>query len=110
MGKFYGKVGYVTEVEKVPGVFDYDVTEIVTTGDIVSSSTSWQNREHLQDDSRINLKISIVSDPYAFKHFHLIRYVEWNGVCWTVTNVEPTMPRLLLTIGGVYNGPKTRTS
>lgn len=49
--------------------------------------------------------ISIVADKYANEHFFLIRYVMWEGVRWTVTNVEVRAPRLLLSIGSVYNGP-----
>lgn len=109
MGKFYGKVGYVETVELENSVWEEQVTEKLYSGDVLRLSRSWQRSEHLLDTVQINSQISIVADPYAFKHFHAIRYVEWMGSLWSVTNIEPQFPRILLTIGGVYNGPQTRT-
>jgi hypothetical protein len=34
-----------------------------------------------------------------------MRYVEWAGVRWDVTDVEVQRPRLILRLGGVYHGP-----
>ena len=34
-----------------------------------------------------------------------MRYVHWMGALWEVNSVEVLNPRLILTIGGVYNGP-----
>jgi hypothetical protein len=59
----------------------------------------------VNDDLSVNNSISIVADEYANEHFFAIRYVAWAGTLWTVTNVEVQSPRLLLTLGGVYNGP-----
>ena len=49
--------------------------------------------------------ISIVADPYANENFFAIRYVQWMGTLWKVTEVEVQSPRLLLRLGGKYNGP-----
>jgi hypothetical protein len=46
-----------------------------------------------------------VADQYANEHFFAIRYVEWAGTLWTVDSVEVQIPRLLLRLGKVYNGP-----
>ena len=68
-------------------------------------SKSWVTTEGENDDIRINHRISILADPFAMKHFHSIRYVEWMGVKWKVTSVDPTKyPRLTLTLGEQYNG------
>lgn len=38
------------------------------------------------------------------KIFHTMKYVVWMGASWKITSIEVQRPRLLLTIGGVYNG------
>lgn len=109
MPKYYGKVGYIEFIETAPDVFDEDVTERLYSGDIIRMSKSWQNTEHRNDDLQVNVQIEIVADPYAYQHFHALRYVEYMGTLWKITNAEPRYPRIILTIGGVYNGPQTRT-
>ena len=109
MSKFYGKVGYVDVIEVAPDVFDEEITERLYSGDVLRMSKSWQNSEHLNDNLQVNIQISIVGDPYAYNHFHTLRYVEWMGTLWKITSAEPQYPRIILTIGGVYNGPQDRT-
>ena len=48
-------------------------------------------------------EISLVADPYARENFHMIRYACFMGTRWEVTSVEVQYPRLVLTLGGVYN-------
>ena len=60
----------------------------------------------LNNDITVGNSISIVADDdYAINHFFKIKYVRWTGVLWTVTNVEVKSPRLILSLGSVYNGP-----
>lgn len=105
MGKFYGKVGYVESVETSAGVWEDVATERQYVGDSLRMSKSWQSSEHLNDDLQVNTQISIVADPYAFQHFHALKYVEYMGALWKITNAELLFPRITLTVGGVYNGP-----
>lgn len=104
MAKFYGRVGYVETVETRPGVYEEVATERVYCGDTMRMSKSWQSSEHLNDDLQVNTQISIVVDPYACQHFHALRYVEYMGALWKITNAELLFPRITLTVGGVYNG------
>lgn len=102
--KYYGRVGYIETEETTPGVWEEQVTERTYSGDVLRMSKSWQKGERLNDNLQINIQISIVSDPFALQHFHAFRYVEWQGALWEITNAEPQFPRIILTIGGVYNG------
>ena len=52
----------------------------------------------------ISNDISILSVPYAVNNFHSMRYIEFMGAKWKVSDVEVQYPRLLLTLGGLYNG------
>ena len=103
MARFYGVIGYGETKETRPGVWSEVITERVYYGDVLQNTRRWETGDHLNDDLNINNKISIVADPYTYQNFHTMRYIKWMGVKWKVTNVEVQYPRLILTIGGVYN-------
>ena len=104
MGKFYGTVGYVESVETVPGIWEAKIEERKYRGDVLRHITKWDNGQKINDDVNINNEIHILADPYAYSHLSSIRYVEYMGAKWKVTNVTVERPRLVLTIGGLYNG------
>lgn len=104
MAKFYGKVGFAETTETRPGVWEEVITERDHYGDLLPNIRRLESGQSINDDVSLNNKISIVADPYAYDHFFSIRYVKWMGAAWKVSNVEVQYPRLILTIGGVYNG------
>jgi hypothetical protein len=106
MARFYGKVGYGTTVETKPGIWEDVIIEMSYFGDVQRNIRQLQSGERVNGDLSVNNSISIVADAYANANFFAIRYVEWVGTLWTVSDVEVRSPRLLLTLGGVYNGPK----
>jgi len=107
MNRFYGRVGYGSSVEDPSGsgVWVDDITEFYYYGDVIRNTRRLDAGDHANPDITINNSISIVADEYANANFFNIKYVEWRGGFWTVTTVEVQAPRLILTIGGVYNGP-----
>ena len=113
MAKFYGNVGYIETVEEEPGVWVPKETVRSYYGDVVKNSSKFQISDSVNDDVVISNEISIVADPYAFKNFYSMRYVEFEnikGVKWKINSVEVKRPRLILSIGGVYNGDSNTTS
>lgn len=104
MGKFCGNVGYGITTLTSPGVWAEVITKRQYFGDVIKNTRKWEIGEKVNDDLTINNRISILADPFAYNHFHTMRFVEWMGAFWKVTNVEVLTPRLILTIGGVYNG------
>ena len=106
MAKWYGKVGYIETKETSPGVWKPEVIERPYFGDVLRNSSRWSSSsDSTNDDLNINNQISIVADPFAYRNFHSIKYVEFMGAKWKVTSVDANQrPRLILTIGGVYNG------
>lgn len=104
MGKWYGPIGYAESVETKPGVWTNKITERLYSGDLLQNSRSLQSSENLNDNINVANKISIVADPFAYQNFHSMIYVEFMGTRWKVSRVEVQYPRLILTIGGVYNG------
>lgn len=106
MAKFYGKVGYGETVETPlnSGVWVDQITERLYYGDVIKNSIRLQNNEKVNSDISVGNSISILADPYANDHFFAIRYVEWAGTLWIVSNVDVESPRLILRLGGVYHG------
>ena len=111
MAKFYGPIGYAESVEMAPGVYKDRITERIYTGDIIRNTSRWSTSpDSTNDDLNINNQISILADPFAYQNFQSMKYIEFMGAKWKITNVEVKYPRLILTIGGVYNGQKTSTT
>ena len=107
MAKFYGAVGYGIRTLIRPGVFEEVITEENYFGDTLVNIRDIQSTETLNDNINVANKISILADQFANENFHLIRYVVFMGVKWKVPKVEVAAPRLILTLGGVYNGKPT---
>lgn len=110
MAKFYGKIGYIQSVETEPGIWEEQAVERNYYGDITKNISRYQSNGTVNDDITISNMISVVADPYANENFQHIRYVEFMGTKWKVTNVEVQYPRLILSLGGVYNAYEIRTS
>lgn len=104
MGKFYGIIGYAESVETKPGVWKDEITERMYYGDVIRDTRRLQSSDTLNDNINISNEISIVADPYAYQNFHLMKYVEFMGAKWKISHIEVKYPRLILTVGGVYNG------
>lgn len=111
MERFYDVVGYVVNEETSPGTYSgVTVSEKKYYGDVKRVSRRWEKTENLNDDLVVNHNIEIIADAYAYDHFFAIKYVRWKGVYWKVTSVDVLRPRLVLSLGGVYNGITSRSS
>lgn len=104
MAKFFGNIGYSGTIETSPGVWtETIVEERPYYGDILRNSHRWQSGESINDDISFNNRISIVADPYAYENFSRMRWIEWMSNKWIISDVEVEYPRLILSLGGVYN-------
>lgn len=103
MARYHGYVGYAIDVEAYPGVWEEQISEHEYFGDVI------KNRMNIQQNGNINAKItisnsiSIIGDPFAYEHVYAMRYVTYLNKKWTITNIDIQRPRLILTIGGLYN-------
>lgn len=105
MAKWFGKVAYSNTEETTPGVWVPQDTIHEYYGDVKRNSTKWAgNPDSTNDNLTVNVQISIVADPFAIENFYSMKWIEYMGMKWKIVNVEPQFPRLLLTLGGVYNG------
>lgn len=106
MARFFGNVGFVHTVDKGNGVFKEEPTERELFGDVNIPARRLETATRINNDVEARNTIDVVVDDYAAENMFAIRYVWWKGVRWIVTYVEDQRPRLILTLGGVYNGPK----
>lgn len=108
MAKFHGNVGYAHDEESPPGsgVWVKVVTEREYFGDVIRESRQFSNTNQVNDNLSLNNRVSIVSDDFANSNLASMVYVIVGGVYWRVSTVEINRPRLILSLGGVYNGPK----
>lgn len=104
MAKWFGTIGYAEQVETKPGVWKDTITEREYFGDLTRNTRRLQTTDQLNDNIDISNEISIVSDPYANENFHSMRYATYMGTKWKITSVEVQYPRLILSLGGSFNG------
>lgn len=105
MARFYGRIGFGVTEEVSDGIHESQITERSYYGDVVKNTRKLENGIGVNDDINVANIISIRADAYAYDNFFAIRYVHWMGARWKVTQAEVQRPRLILTIGGLYNGP-----
>lgn len=102
--KFHGAVGYAINVERIPGVWKPEIVERAYYGDILTNGRRWEASSDQQNDNlRITNKFSILADPYAYEHFHDIKYIVFMGVKWKVREITIDGRRLIMSVGEEYN-------
>jgi hypothetical protein len=110
MAKYYGAIGFKESVETSPGVWEDQITERYYYGNLEHNSRRWENSGNQNDDLTISNRLSIIADAYAYQNFHAIVYAQFWSTKWKVNTVEVEHPRLILQIGGEYNGPQAESA
>lgn len=103
MAKFYGEIGYGITTETSPGVHQEQITTRNYYGDLVKNARRQQSSESVNDNINVSLEISILSDLFANENLQSMLYIKYLGAKWKITNIDVQYPRLILTVGGVYN-------
>lgn len=105
MDKFCGKVLFYKDEEIADGVYVPRVTIRPYKGDIIKNQFGWNSNSNTpNDDLKPQHRISILQDGYLIQNASFIKAVQFMDVFWEVISIENVRPRLILTIGGVYNG------
>lgn len=110
MTKYKGLIGFVSNEEIEPGIWEDVVTEKKYRGEILKNNQHFAVANTTSGELKITNQFSIVGNSYAFDHVSDIRYLEWRGNRWVVDTVDIEYPRLVITIGGLYNGPQATTT
>ncbi len=104
MAKFYGKVGFVHYEETEGSVYKEVTTEREYYGDSYKLSRRYESSDKVNDNLMLSDEISIVADAFAYENFQSLRYVNYMGANWKVSSARVERPRIIMQIGGVYNG------
>ncbi len=106
MSRFYGAIGYSTTVETRPGIYEETYVEKNYKGDVTQYRPRWDNNGQVNNDLNINNEISIIADQFASSNFSTMRYVIWNGQAFNINSatIDTERHRIVLSIGGVFNG------
>lgn len=111
MARFHGNIGFVNTVEIEPGIWEEQTTERFYYGELTRNNRKLQtSATSVNDNVDISNEISIIADPYATQNYLSMRYVEFMGAKWKITSVDVKYPRLILSIGGLYNGQQTTSA
>ena len=105
MAKFFGEIGFATQVETSPGIWEDKIIEKQYYGDIIRESRRFSASEQVLDNINLSNQVSIIADGYVTDNIQNLRYVRWLGGLWKISYVELKFPRLVLEMTGVYNGP-----
>lgn len=106
MTRFFGQIGFVKQTEIRPGVWDESAIERDYYGDVLRNNYRWDKSEQVNDNLNISNSISIVADSFILDNAYALKYIRWLGARWTITSFEIQQPRIILSIGGLYNGPE----
>ena len=104
MAKFFGNIGYQITSETEPRLYEEQIIEYENSGDVLRNSRRLQYSDEINPSITMNKQISIISDPYSVENFHNMRYVTYMGSKWIITSADIQYPRIILTLGGIYNG------
>ena len=109
MARFAGRIGFVHIERTAPGVSSEVVTERGPYyGDVKRQVVSATLGEIVNPELTTSHMIEVMADDdYLSENIFAIRFVEWAGVCWTVSEVTVQRPRLHLRLGGVYRGARS---
>lgn len=109
MAKYYGNIGFAISGESPAnsGIWVDEVVDKPYHGDVLNRTLRWQSAQDINDNATFSQRISIICDSFAINNIPSIKYVEFLGARWSVTSVEIQRPRIILTLGGLYNGEQT---
>lgn len=102
--KFFGKIGFIREVELEPGITVSKPEERDAYGDVLSNVRRWESGSDVNANVTTSNRISILADRFLCENMGAMRFVKWNGTTWEIKSVELVRPRAILTLGGVYHG------
>lgn len=104
--KYCGNIGFAMTVERDPGIWVDTIVEKRCFGDVIKNSRRWETGDKVNDDLQVNNQISIVADSFCQAHLFQMKYITWFGTAWKVSTVDIAYPRIIITLGGVWNGSR----
>lgn len=104
MAKSQIKIGFATTAETSPGIWDEQIQEKIYYADVMRRYVKQNYNTTINANVDISNTLSIVANPEILTNLQSIRYVSWMGQRWSIGSIEVNYPRLILGIGGIWNG------
>ena len=105
MARFHDKVGFlIPNDDQTTGIASNKAVERPCYGTILEHTKRWDGGDKKNSDLRLDARIEIIANDYVRKHIQYIAYVHYLNYYWTVESFTPSFPRIVLNIGGVWNG------
>lgn len=109
MAKCYVEIGFIKTEEKLDGtahtgIWEENIVPKMYYAEIYKNYRNTTSDNKVNSDVLLNNTFSILADPYANDNYFAMRYIKFNNVKWEITNVEVEYPRLIINVGGIYNG------
>lgn len=106
MTRFHGLVGFVSQGEVSPGVWEANIiTKRYYYGNMIRDSYSIvPTSDSTNDNLKLSNQLSVVADSYMLSHLPDIKFVMVKGVSWRVSSIEVDHRRVIMRLGEVYNG------
>lgn len=104
MAKWFGQIGFAVTEETAPDVWVEHIVERSYYGDVLRNVRSTSTVNQINEGFSISNQISFVADPYAKENFYRMKYVTFMGAKWKINEVEVQYPRLIMQLGGLWNG------
>lgn len=104
MSKYCGNIGFSISEEVRKGIWKNVIEEHFYYGDVLRNARRWEQGASLNDNLNISNQISILADEFACLNCGNIIYAEFMGTLWKVNSIDIQSPRIILSLGGVYNG------
>ena len=103
MPKCSGVIGYALGGETQPGVWTEGITEKKYIGEIVKDNRRIVDQSEINGSINISNNISIISNRFMLDNMDYMRYLTFNNSKWKISSVEIKPPRIIITLGGLYN-------
>lgn len=104
MVKFAGLVGYGSQVETSPGIWELSEKTSLMKGELIRQNADIQDSGKINGDISLGHRVSLISDAYAIDNYYNMKWVAVDGIKWIVSSVEIQHPRLIVSLGGLWNG------
>lgn len=106
MARYHDKVGFlIPRDNQETGIADSVPVEKSYYGRVLEHTRKWEASESVNDDLTVSNQIAITANDYAFRYMSNIAYARWMRGYWKVTSIRVKAPEIILTLGGVWNGP-----
>ena len=109
MAKYFGNIGFATQVETSPGIWEDAIVDRPYKGDILRNNRRYDNGDSINDNLSLSNTFSIVSDAYLYSHIPAMRYLEYLGSKFKITSVDIERPRVNISVGGAYVSGEPQT-